>query len=133
MRNARNYWVATHAAAFPSARPVWGIWRNAELWFSTGSAIGANLRRNPRLQVNLESADEVVIIEGMAKPLLETESAAWASVYNEKYLWDMPADAAGVWKVAPQRVLAWICDSSGLDRGAGFSNSATEWRFGASA
>ena len=34
-----------------------------------------------------------------------------------------------VYRVTPRRVLAWLCDSSGLDSGVGFSNSATEWRF----
>ena len=41
----------------------------------------------------------------------------------------MPASIDGVYVVQPERVLAWICDSTGLDGGAAFSNSATEWRF----
>ncbi|MEE9255438.1 MAG: hypothetical protein V3U43_10905, partial [Pseudomonadales bacterium] len=54
----------------------------------------------------------------------------WALAYNQKYNCDMPAETEGVYVVTPERVLAWISDSSGLDGGAGFSNSATEWRFG---
>ena len=101
----------------------------ALLWFSTGSAIGRNLARDPRVQVNLESGDEVVVIEGVATPLAESDAGQWAGAYNQKYRWDMPATNEDVWQVAPGRVMAWLCDSSGLDGGATFSNSATEWRF----
>jgi len=129
MARARNYWIATHARDFPSSRPVWGIWRTPVLWFSTGSAIARNLSRNTRLQVNLESADEVVIIEGRAEPFAAADIAEWVGGYREKYNWEMPEETEGVWRVRPDRVLAWICDSSGLDAGAAFANSATEWRF----
>jgi len=129
MASARNYWITTHATGHPASRPVWGIWRSPALWFSTGSAIGRNLMRDPRVQVNLESADEVVIIEGTAGPLDVADAADWARAYREKYHWDMPEQTDDVWSVRPARVLAWLCDSSGLDGGAGFANSATEWRF----
>ena len=129
MSAARNYWITTHARGFPSSRPVWGIWRSPLLWFSTGSAIGRNLGRDPRLQVNLENADEVVVIEGTAEPFDPTDLAEWVRTYREKYHWDMPAQTEDVWCVEPGRVMAWLCDSSGLDGGAGFANSATEWRF----
>ena len=41
----------------------------------------------------------------------------------------MPESSQDVWQVEPHRVLAWLCESSGLDYGASFHNSATEWRF----
>ena len=129
MTAARNYWIATHATPFPSSRPVWGVWRSPVLWFSTGSAVGRNITRNSSVQVNLESADEVVVIEGTATQLPQAHASAWATAYNEKYHWDMPESIEDVWQVVPARVLAWLCDSTGLDYGAGFSNSATEWRF----
>ena len=130
MERARNYWITTHSARYPSSRPVWGIWRSPTLVFSTGSQIARNIARDGRVQVNLESADEVVVIEGIAEPLIEQIPAeTWAGAYNEKYNWDMPAEINGVYVVKPTRVLAWLSDSSGLDRGATFSNSATEWRF----
>jgi general stress protein 26 len=129
MNVSRSYWVTTHARGYPSSRPVWGIWRSPRLWFSTGSAIGRHLRSNPRVQVNLESADEVVIIEGIAGQLAAADARDWATTYAEKYHWEMPESNDDVWQVTPERVLAWLCDSSGLDGGAGFANSATEWRF----
>ena len=129
MAAARSYWITTHARLFPSSRPVWGVWHSPFLWFSTGSAVGRNIARNARIQVNLESANEVVVIEGVATKLPEQHAIEWARTYNEKYNWDMPETTDDVWQVAPTRVLAWLCDSTGLDYGAGFSNSATEWRF----
>ena len=92
--------------------------------------IGKNIRRDPRVQVNLESADEVIIVEGIAEEIADEKIArVWADTYNEKYSWDMPVSIEDVYSVSPKRILAWICDSSGLDYGAAFSNSATEWRF----
>lgn len=133
LERARSYWISTHASPFPSSRPVWGIWLNPTLLFSTGSMIARNVARDSRVQVNLESADEVVIIEGSAEPLRDQSTAeTWARLYKEKYNWDMPAKTDDVFVVMPERVLAWICDSSGLDGGAAFANSATEWRFGSS-
>ena len=130
MQAAKSYWITTHAPGFPSSRPVWGIWLSPVLLFSTGSLIARNITRNPRVQVNLESADELVIIEGRVEPLRDESSARiWAERYNEKYSWDMPASVTGVFRVIPQRAMAWLCDASGLDAGSGFSNSATEWRF----
>ena len=85
--------------------------------------------RNSHVQVNLESGDEVVVVEGVATALREEHAVDWANTYNEKYNWDMPETTNDVWQVTPTRVLAWLCDSTGLDYGAGFSNSATEWRF----
>ena len=130
MEASRNYWITTHSARRnPHSRPVWDVWTAPELWFSTGSLIDRNLRANEHVEVHLESADEVVIIEGVAVPLRAENGAIWADAYNLKYSWDMPTDVTGVWTVQPSRVMAWLCDSSGLDGGAGFSNSATEWSF----
>ena len=130
MELATSYWITTHGRGYPSSRPVWGIWLSPVLLFSTGSQIARNIARDPRVQVSLESADELVILEGAAEPLRDEASALiWAETYNEKYNWDMPASVDNVFRVTPQRIMAWLCDPSGLDAGSGFSNSATEWRF----
>jgi general stress protein 26 len=130
MREARSYWITTRTSGYPSSRPVWGIWQSPILLFSTGSLIASNIRRDPRVQINLESADELIIVEGIAQALMDQEMAqVWSDTYNEKYNWDMPARVDDVYRVSPERVLAWICDSTGLDHGSGFSNSATEWKF----
>lgn len=130
MVRARNYWVTTHASGFPSSRPVWGLWWAPEFVFSTGGQIGKNLARNPAVQVNLESGDELVIVEGLAELSGPPEHARrWEREYAEKYNWDEVPPWSDAIIVRPKRILAWICDSSGLDDGVGFNNSATEWRF----
>lgn len=129
MRRARSYWIATRTRGFPSSLPVWGVWHENTLLFSTGGRIGRNLADDDRVQVNLESADELVLVEGHAHPLPEELGGLWAEAYNAKYHWDMPVSSEDVYRVAPVRVLAWMVDSSGLDGGMLFSNTATEWRF----
>ena len=129
MKNARNYWIATKSKGFPSSRPVWGIWSDIRLLFSSGSQIGKNIAADPRVQINLESGDELVLLEGIARPMAEKDLQGWLNGYNAKYQWDMPESIEDVYEVKSQRVLAWICDSSGEDAGMLFSNTATQWRF----
>lgn len=129
MQHARNYWIVTHAQNYPSARPVWGVWLEPRLLFSTGSQVARNIARDGRVQVNLESGDELVIMEGVASPLTEDDLEFWVTEYNTKYNWNMPHSIEDVFEVRPARVLAWLCDSTGQDGGALFSNTATEWCF----
>jgi hypothetical protein len=129
LRHAPAYWIATHARHYPSSRPVWGIWHDMRLLFSSGSLIARHIASDPHVQANLEDSGEVVIIEGAASVLPVADVPTWVARYREKYHWDMPATVDDVYQLVPHRVLAWICDNSGLDGGVQFSNSATEWRF----
>lgn len=129
MKTARNYWIGTRTGGYPSSRPVWGLWLGTQLYFSSGSAILRNIARDPRVQVNLESGDELVIIEGRAMPLDQNDLDFWLREFKEKYNWDMPDTTDGVFEVTPVRVLAWLCDPTGNDGGVLFANTATEWRF----
>jgi hypothetical protein len=109
---------------------VWGIWFDPVLFFSTGSRIATHLGADPRVQVNLERGDEVVLTEGFARPLTDGGLAPeWAERYRTKYEWEIPDSPDGVYCVHPHRVLAWLSDASGLDGGVAFSSSPTEWRF----
>jgi hypothetical protein len=109
---------------------VWGIWFDPVLLFSTGSRIANQLGADPRVQVNLERGDEVVLIEGFARPLTDRGLAQeWAERYRTKYEWEIPDSPDGVYCVHPHRVLAWLSDATGLDGGVAFSSSPTEWRF----
>ena len=114
---------------YPSSRPVWGIWQDTRLLFSTGSQIRVNIEADPRVQVNLESADELVILEGTVAPIEIADLRFWVEAYREKYQWEMPESVEGVYQVRAKRILAWLCDSSGEDGGIMFSNTATQWRF----
>lgn len=131
LQKARNYWITTHSSStYPHARPVWGIWTENSLLFSTGGLIGRHVGLNDRVQINLESGDEVVLLEGQVKVLKDPATlSTWISLYKDKYNWDVSEQPGDVFQVHPKRALAWMCDNSGRDDGMLFSNTATEWRF----
>ena len=130
---AANYWIATtRPDGRPHCRPVWGVWLDGMLYFSTGSLIDANLAANPEITVHLESGDEAVIVEGVAE--LERDVAIWrrfAEVYNLKYHWDFSPERifGGFWRVRPRLAFGWLSDPTGLDHGAVFGGTATRWSF----
>lgn len=132
---AANYWIATtRPDGRPHSRPVWGVWLDGMLYFSTGSLINQNLRMNAEVSIHLESADEVVIVEGVAD--LVSDLAEWrrfTEAYNPKYNWDFDPTSifGGFWRVRPGVAFGWLSDSTGLDRGAAFLGTATRWQFAA--
>src|SRR5437868_6624995 len=67
MEKSRNYWIASSGTdGKPHAAPVWGVWMDGALYFSTSptSRKARNLSANPDVVVHLESGDDVVILEG---------------------------------------------------------------------
>ncbi|WP_070012914.1 pyridoxamine 5'-phosphate oxidase family protein [Streptomyces abyssalis] len=72
---AHNYWIATtRPGGRPHCRPVWGVWLDDGFWFSTGSLAARNLPLNDEITVHLEDGQEVVIVEGTARPGTRHES-----------------------------------------------------------
>jgi pyridoxine/pyridoxamine 5'-phosphate oxidase len=104
---ARNYWVgSTNADGSPHAAPVWALWWEDAVVFSTGadSRKGRNIARDPRVVVHLESGDEVVILEGGIERT--TTDDAYADAYEAKYAL-RPEPGDGWLALAPSRALAW--------------------------
>jgi PPOX class probable F420-dependent enzyme len=86
LEQARNYWLCTtRRDGRPHAAPLWAVWADGALWFSTSpeSQKGVNLARDPRVVVHLESGDDVVIVEG------DATRSAWPGhvidAYDAKY------------------------------------------------
>jgi hypothetical protein len=101
---ARSYWISTtRPDGRPHAMPVWGIWRNGELYFGSGaeSQKARNLRASPEVVAHLESGDEVVILEGVAE---KVEDDAVAAEYERKYA--VPVGSS-FYAVRPRRAFAW--------------------------
>lgn len=120
-----SYWlITTRLNGAPHARPVWGVYHDGTIWFSTGrsSVKGRNLARDPRCVLHVESADDVVIVDGTVELV-----AVWDEVfdaepgitvmqkYMEKYV--MKRDElspegelsdAGLYRVWPNVVNAWL-------------------------
>jgi nitroimidazol reductase NimA-like FMN-containing flavoprotein (pyridoxamine 5'-phosphate oxidase superfamily) len=128
LKRARNYWIATtRPYGTPHAVPVWNVWVEGSLYFGTSrsSVKGRNLAHSPRLVVHLESADDVVIIEGEVEEVRD-----WASfdaidvAYRTKYgMGVAEAEEEGaVWYVVrPKKAHAWLETN--------FPNTATRWRY----
>jgi nitroimidazol reductase NimA-like FMN-containing flavoprotein (pyridoxamine 5'-phosphate oxidase superfamily) len=112
---ARNYWIATcRPSGAPHTTPLWGVWVDDVLYLdgSPETRWGRNLAANPQVSVNLESADDVVIVEGDAEfcvtddKLAQQIIDAWTAKYGR--LVPEPADEdGGVVTVRPRRVRAW--------------------------
>jgi pyridoxamine 5'-phosphate oxidase-like protein len=110
---ARNYWVATtRPSGTPHATPVWGVWLDNVLHLdgSPESRWSRNIAANPRVSVNLESADDVVILEGTAyfgatdRTLGRRITDAW----HDKYARLVPDPVGdGIFTVHPRRARAW--------------------------
>jgi pyridoxine/pyridoxamine 5'-phosphate oxidase len=123
---ARNYWLCTtRADGRPHAMPLWGLWLDGAVVFSTDpdSLKGRNLAAKPEVVVHLESGDDVVIVEGHAERLAATElPERFVDAYEKKYAYrpDTADPSFGFYRVKPSQVLAW--------RESDFATSATRFR-----
>jgi hypothetical protein len=124
---SRNYWVCTtRQDGRPHAAPVWGVWIDGAVMFSSDpkSVKAGNLAYRPDAVVHLESGDEAVVCEGRVDTMPAELLAAFADAYDAKYSFrpDTTNPDHGMYMLRPTVVLAW--------READFSASATRFRFG---
>jgi hypothetical protein len=128
---ARNYWVTTIGpSGRPHVRPVWAIWLDDTVQFSTGGRHAQNIARDPRATVNLDSGDDCVIVEGVASAVTdEVKRAHFCTVYQEKYNWDMSLEFADViYIVQPRVVHGWLANEIARETTL-FQATATRWTF----
>jgi PPOX class probable F420-dependent enzyme len=124
---SRNYWVSTtRADGRPHVAPVWGLWMEGAVFFSTDpkSTKGRNLRSRPDVVVHLESGDEAVILEGRAEWVTDKDVLQrFADAYERKYGFrpDITGVSTPVYQVQPRTAFAW--------RETDFPKSATRWKF----
>lgn len=128
---AKNYWICTATTdGKPAATPVWGVWIENRLYFDGAPTTrrGRNINANPRINVHLESGDEVVSIDGTAiilssapeRPLAEQVAKEYTRKYGamgyspEPTNWDggglfifTPHSALG-WSIFPQDMTRWV-------------------------
>ena len=131
LTGARNYWVTSIGAqGRPHVRPVWGVWLDDTVQFSTGARHGANIARDPHVTVNLESGDDCVIVEGTATGVKEPAARrAFAADYEQKYNWPMTLEFVDVvYVVRPRIVLGWIARDIAAEATL-FQATATRWTF----
>jgi hypothetical protein len=128
MAAARYYWISTAdiddaAAPQPHAAPLWGVWQGDRIYFdgSPRTRWARNLAGHPAIAVHPPDAENVVIIEGVARLVGDAElsAAEWAELdgtYAAKY----GTPGSPRWVVEPRLVLAW----AGVNLG-----TMTRWRF----
>jgi pyridoxamine 5'-phosphate oxidase-like protein len=127
LTQARNYWIcSTRADGRPHAMPVWGLWADDAVWFSTDptSVKGRNLAARPEIVVHLESGDECCVLDGTVERVRDAAALArFDDRYDEKYSVRPSAmgDAAGVFVLRPRTALTWT--------EADFQHSATRFQF----
>lgn len=127
LAESRNYWiVSTRPDGRPHAMPVWGIWLEQSVLFSTdpSSRKGRNLAARPDIVVHLESGDDVVIVEGHAEEVADVGLLRrFADAYDAKYHFrpDLGNPAHGVYRVRPARAFSWLEKD--------FPGTATRWEW----
>ena len=129
LSKSRNYWiVSTRKNGNPHVAPVWGIYFEDILYFSTSekSLKAKNLTHNSSVIAHLESGDDTVIIEGSASPVPDKVSLEKLSeVYGQKYPGYQPPPDFGagnvVFAIKPKFVFAWKEND--------FINTPTRWVF----
>jgi nitroimidazol reductase NimA-like FMN-containing flavoprotein (pyridoxamine 5'-phosphate oxidase superfamily) len=134
LESALNYWFGTtRPDGRPHAMPAWAVFLDGTLYFegSPRTRRARNLAENAAVVVHLESGDEVVILEGVArevgKPeraLAEQLAAAFTAKYGStKYEYRPPPeqwDNGGLWSMQPKVAFGW----------SDFPADTTRWRFG---
>lgn len=127
LSKTRNFWLGTTA---PGGRPhtmaVWGLWFDEAFYFSTStsSTKARNLSADSRCVVSTESADEAVILEGVAEEVTDASLLKpFVAAYKTKYDWDIDLSQGGIYAVQPLVVFGFI------ENAADFPGSATRWRF----
>ena len=126
LRSGHNYWVATaRADGRPHVMPVWAVWHDGALWFSTGgqSRKARNLTARADCSIGIERDTNAVIVEGAAVRLGAAEAPPeLAQLYAAKYGDGYPGDSP-LFRVAP-RVAFGFSESA-----EEFGEVATRWLF----
>ena len=94
LTSATRYWLATvDEAGAPHLMPVWAVWHDGRLWFSSGgrSRKIRNLRAEPRCAVHADG-DDPVILHGVVELVADPDPEVLAA-YRAKY-GETPPDPA---------------------------------------
>jgi hypothetical protein len=127
---SHDYWLATaRPDARPHMMPVWGVWWQDALWFSSslGSRKARNIRGNEHCVVATDDAHNPVIVEGTATRVTAPGViVGFNDTVNAKYGTDYPVDfydpaVNGVFRLEP----TWAFGVTAGD----FTGSPTRWTF----
>ncbi len=129
LKTSHNYWLVTaDAGGGPHLMPVWAVWDDGILWFSSsrGSRKVRNLRADPRCVLSTEDANNPMIMRGTAElvtdaaelqRILDLENAKYGTDYGME-LFDPEVNC--VFRFTPTWAFGLLQDD--------FAGSPTRWR-----
>lgn len=131
LRDSHDYWVAT---VWPDGRPhqmpVWGVWHEDALWFSSGlrSRKIRNIRAGSAVSVSTDDAQNPVVLAGAAEIVTEIPTIqGFLDATNAKYDARLSIDFLDPGQNASVRIRPeWVFGTSHDD----FAGSPTRWEFG---
>jgi hypothetical protein len=117
LERATVYWLATSGADnAPHLNPIWGAWVG-DRWYVEGGNTRwkRNLRENPQLAIHVEFGEELVIVEGRGRNVVDLDRSSTEAIlagYAKYNAIGYQADAAnwtggGLWVLEPVRAYAW--------------------------
>lgn len=127
---SHDYWLATvRPDGAPHVMPVWGVWREGSLWWSSGrrSRKARNVEADPRASATTDVAQEPVVLEGRVERVVDGDAiAAFLAGSNAKYGVDygtdfLDPDVNGTYRLVPRRAFGLV--------EAEFTGSPTRWTF----
>jgi hypothetical protein len=130
LERSHDYWLATSdLEGSPHVMPVWGVWLDDELWFSSSrqSRKARHLAINPRCAATTDNPQEPVVIEGNGETVDEREAILrFVDAVNRKYQTEYGLDfftqaSNGCWRIVP----TWAFGLLESD----FTGSPTRWIF----
>ena len=132
LERALTYALATTGSdGAPHLIPIWGAWAGGHWYVEGGNTRWQrNLRQNPRMVIQVEDGDDVVIVEGRAReltapaePLASSILAGYAKYRDTKGYEASESNWAngGLWELEPVKAFAW----------SNFPEDVTRYRFDA--
>ena len=128
LERSRNYWICTaRPDGRPHSIPVWGFFVSDIFYFGTfrDSRKARNLQHNAAVSIHLDSGDDVVIVEGEAREVPQSDKQIFSMLdAASKTKYKMPlmvVPGSVLYAVRPRVVLSWTEKD--------FPNNATRWEF----
>jgi hypothetical protein len=122
LSTARSYWLgSTSPSGAPHAAPVWGVvtGETFHLYSERTTVKARNIAADPRVVVHLESAEDVLIVHGLAEDLgapaavpsvITALAAKYTRPQDRQYLPDHDPDFDVVYALRPRSAMAWRLD-----------------------
>lgn len=130
LTDSHDYWLSTvRPDGRPHAMPVWGVWLDGALWFSSSrqSRKARNVAARPDCVLSTDTPREPVVLEGRAEVVTDLATITrFLDALNEKYRTNYGIDfldpaVNSTFHVQPAQAFGLLPDD--------FTGSPTRWTF----